>query len=274
MTRLLLGCAALILGAAAAVRAADGPAVNASTAAPKTVITSRSARVLGKGRTVEFTGDVVLVRGSDTMWADRLITEDNNAFARAWGNVVFRRESEGDPVRWESWGDRAVYDTRLASGTVWGDGKSARARRTPVGDPSLRGGVVDVEAPVITLARTSTGPVVSDAAAGLAQARGSVYIKSLESTPTVRVTELWSERADYNGPEDRFAVEGVYGVSAWGDRPDGPPANLDRPYARQSQGRDLREVEGERIVFHPVSRRLVVERRAKAFIRFEQKGTN
>ncbi len=259
-----------ILGVAGVTRAADSAAVNASTAAPKTVITSRSARVLGKGRTVEFTGDVVLVRGADTMWADRLVTEDNNAFARAWGNVVFRRQSEGDLVRWESWGDRAVYDTRLASGTVWGDAKAARARRIPVGDPTLRGGVVDVEAPVITLARTATGPVVSDGAAGLAQARGGVYIKSVESTPTARVTELWSERADYNGPEDRFEVEGVF-LGKWesAEGEEGLPPTLDRSYARQSQGRDQRELEGERIVFHPAARRVVVERRARAFIRFE-----
>lgn len=271
MTRLSLGCAALILGAAGAVWAAESPAVNTSTSAPKTVITSRTARVLGKGRTVEFTGDVVLVRGADTMWADRLVTEDNNAFARAWGNVVFRRQSEGDLVRWESWGDRAVYDTRLASGTVWGDGKAARARRTPVGDPTLRGGVVEVEAPVITLARTATGPVVSDGAAGLAHARGGVYIKSVESTPTVRVTQLWSERADYNGPEDRFEVEGVF-LGKWERaEEDGLPPSLDRSYARQTEGRDQRELQGERIVFHPAARRVVVERRAQAFIRFEQK---
>lgn len=260
----------ICLGLCVSLCAADDSVVNASTAPPKTVITSRSARVTGKGRFVEFTGDVVLVRGADTLWADRLITEDNNAFARAWGSVRFRRQSFGDPVLWESWGDRAVYDTRLASGTIWGDASVARARRSPEGDPSLRGGVVDVEAPVITLARIATGPVVSDGAAGLAQARGGVYIKSVESTPIARVTEVWSERADYNGPEDRFEVEGVFPRPFAENASDGFPQVLDRPYARQIQGREQRDVEGERIVLHPTAQRVVVERRAKARMRFEQ----
>jgi lipopolysaccharide export system protein LptA len=91
--------------------AAEDLAVERSTESPKTVITSRSARVLGKGQSVEFTGNVKLTRGNDFMSADRLVTEDNNRLARAWGKVFFRRDGAEEPVRWEAWGDRAVYDT-------------------------------------------------------------------------------------------------------------------------------------------------------------------
>jgi hypothetical protein len=70
-----------------------------------------------------------------------------------------------------------------------------------------------------------------------------------------RVTELWADRSDFDGPADLFS-------SRRGLRPErgrgfaeeagtgGPPAGLDRPYARQTQGREKRELRGE-IILHP-----------------------
>jgi lipopolysaccharide transport protein LptA len=147
-------------------------AVERSTEAPKTVITSQSARVLGKGQSTEFLGDVKLTRGNDFMSADRLVTEDNNAIARAWGHVFFRRDGTEEPVRWEAWGDRAVYETAAASGTLWGETRMARARRTPNGDEAMAGGVVEMVAPEITLARVSRSTGTSDLSAGIVTGRG------------------------------------------------------------------------------------------------------
>lgn len=261
--------------------AAEDLAVVRSTDLPKTVITSKSARVLGKGQSVEFTGDVTLTRGNDFMSADRLVTEDNNNVARAWGQVFFRRDGAEEPVRWEAWGDRAVYDTSLASGTLWGERQPARSRRTPNGVVAMAGGVVEMVAPEISFLRVSRSTGTSDFSAGIVNGRGGVYLKSLEAGPPSRVTELWAERSDFDGPADSFRLSGAFapkgafvpgGEGPWhgGAVPEGgPPSPLDRPYARQSQGREKRELRGEIIVLHPSSRRLEVERAVQAYLLFE-----
>lgn len=271
----------------AVTAAAEDLAVVRSTDLPKTVITSQSARVLGKGQSVEFTGNVTLTRGNDFMSADRLVTEDNNNVARAWGQVFFRRDGAEEPVRWEAWGDRAVYDTSLASGTLWGESQPARSRRTPNGVVAMAGGVVEMVAPEISFSRVTRSTGTSDLSAGIVNGRGGVYLKSLEAGPPPRVTELWADRSDFDGPADCFRLSGAFapkGASApkgafvpggegpWrgGAAPEGgPPVPLDRPYARQRQGRDQRELRGEIIVLHPSSRRLEVERAVQTYLLFE-----
>ncbi len=256
-------------------------AVERSTEAPKTVITSQSARVLGKGQSTEFLGDVKLTRGNDFMSADRLVTEDNNAIARAWGHVFFRRDGTEEPVRWEAWGDRAVYETAAASGTLWGETRMARARRTPNGDEAMAGGVVEMVAPEITLARVSRSTGTSALSAGIVTGRGGVYLKSVEAGTVPRVTELWSDRSYFDGPADLFRLEGAFAPpgalassGAFAPAPGGvdrvgPPVLTDRPYARQGQGREKRELRGEIIVLHPSERRLVVERGVRADLLYE-----
>lgn len=241
-----------------------------STGLPKTVITSRSARVLGKGQSVEFTGNVTLTRGNDYLSADRLVTENNNTVARAWGQVVFRRDGAEEPVRWEAWGDRAVYDTSLSSGTLWGESRPARSRRTPNGAAAMAGGVVEMVAPEISFSRVLRSTGTSDLSAGIVNGRGGVYLKSLEAGPPPRVTELWADRSDFDGPADCFRLAGTFVPWHGGAEPEGdPPALLDRPYARQRQGRDQRELRGEIIVLHPSRRRLEVERAVQAYLLFE-----
>jgi hypothetical protein len=255
----------------AVTAAAEDLAVVRSTDLPKTVITSKSARVLGKGQSVEFTGDVTLTRGNDFMSADRLVTEDNNAVARAWGQVFFRRDGGEDPVRWEAWGDRAVYDTSVASGTLWGERQRALARRTPNGVAALAGGVVEMQAPEISFSRVSRSTGTSALSAGIVNGRGGVYLKSVEAGPAPRVTELWADRSDFDGPADCFRLEGAYALANGGAEPEGPPASLDRPYARQSQGREKRELRGKVILLHPSIRRLEVERAVQANLLFEDR---
>jgi hypothetical protein len=280
-----------------------------STEVPKTVITSLSARVLGKGSSVEFKGNVQLTRGSDFLSADRLVTEDNNNVARAFGNVFFRREDVGEVVRWEAWGDRGVYDSGLSSGTLWGENSPARARRTPLSGAALPGGAVEMVAPEIFFTRVDSSSGTSALSAGIVRGRGGVYLKSVEAGLLGRTTEVWSDRSDFDGPADRFRMEGAFapkgafapngafatsgafgtdgafapngaipssgmfsfnGLLAVGA---GPPLPLDRPYARQTQGLGKRELRGEIIDLHPSEKRLVVRRSVKADLLFETRRT-
>jgi len=277
MKRILFG----VMLAAGSV-AAEELAVVRSTDLPKTVIVSKSARVLGKGQSVEFTGDVTLTRGTDFMSADRLVTEDNNNVARAWGRVFFRRDGAEEPVRWEAWGDRAVYDTSVASGTLWGETQPARARRTPQGGADMTGGVVEMVAPEIDFSRVNRSTGTTPLSAGIVNGRGGVYLKSVESGKVSRVTELWADRSNFDGPADRFRLEGAFApAGAFGGSSSeggfvfpGVPGGVDRPYARQGQGRDKRELRGQVIVLHPSSRRLEVERAVQANLLFESSPKN
>ncbi|MBK8575847.1 MAG: hypothetical protein IPN90_09275 [Elusimicrobia bacterium] len=270
-----------LMGGAAG--AAEELSVVRSTDLPKTVITSRSARVLGKGSSVEFTGNVTLTRGNDFLSADRLVTEDKNNVARAWGQVFFRRDGAEEPVRWEAWGDRGVYDTGLSSGTLWGEQKPAHARRTPLGNDALSGGIVDMVASEIALMRVDRSTGHDRPCCGDCQRSGGVYLKSVEAGPLSRVTELWADRSDFDGPSDRFRLEGAFaptgafaqkgafspGGGGTESDPEGPPLPLDRPYARQTQGREKRELRGEIIDLHPSEKRLVVQKAVRANLLFE-----
>lgn len=259
-----------------AVSRGDASSVIRSTEGVKTVITSKSARVLRKGDSVEFTGDVQLTRGHDFMSADRLVTEDNNNVARAWGKVFFRRDGPGEPICWEAWGDRSVYNSAASSGTLWGESQPAHARRTPREENDLPGGVVDMFASEITLTRVEKSSGTSDLSAGIVKGRGGVYLKSMGGASPVRVTELWADRSDFDGPSDRFRLEGAFAATGafvsqstfTGLPPEGgaPP----RPFGRQTQGRDVRELSGEVIDLHPSERRLVVQRSVQAHVLFEQ----
>ncbi|MBL8023755.1 MAG: hypothetical protein JNK54_05670 [Elusimicrobia bacterium] len=266
------GALIMALGLGGGVLAAENPVV-VSTDLPKTIITSESARVIGKGESVEFLGKVTLTRGSDFLSADRLVTEEKNTFARAWGSVFFRRESSDQPVLWEAWGDRAVYDTQTASGTLWGKGRPARARRTPEVKGRVSGGTVDMESPQITLARVERSTSSAGVSAGVVQGSGGVYLRSVERGPVDRLTELWSDRVDFDGPLDRFRLEGAFVPWSGMAVPGGPPPALDRPYARQIHGWDKRELRGLLIDMHPTDRRLVVEKRVRADLLYESAVT-
>ena len=97
----------------AAMVAVSTPAVSLSTGPvappPKTVITSKKVQVLQRGRAVEFTGDVTLTREGDRLTADRVVTEEGNTVARAWGHVALSRNSPVENLTWEAWGDEAAY---------------------------------------------------------------------------------------------------------------------------------------------------------------------
>lgn len=87
----------------------------------KTVIKGARMDVLKKGEMTEFTGGVTLTRGNDFMSADRMVNHEKDGVTQAWGRVYLRRK---DPIRgalWETWSDRAVYDSNASSGTLWGN---------------------------------------------------------------------------------------------------------------------------------------------------------
>lgn len=257
--------------ASAAETAATVPAVSVSTApeapAPRTVITSRKVRVLDRGRAVEFTGEVTLTREGDQLTADRVVTQEGNTIARAWGRVTLRRRSPVENLMWEAWGDEAVYDTAGSSGTLFGVLSPARAARSVVQDGAKKELRFELAARRITFFEER--PVApSTAAASMAEADGGVYIRSEETAPKPRRTELWAGRAAFDGREGRLTLEGGFEVPP-GFSGARPPEATDRPFSRQTMGREIRDVSGEVMTYRPAVRRLVVERRALARVLYE-----
>lgn len=237
--------------------------VTLGAAEGKTVISSDRMRVLGKGQSAEFTGRVRLTREEDLLTADRLVTEEKNTLARAWGGVYLRRELPADALRWEAWGDRGAYDTAAASGTLWGDAAPARARRSSSNNAPESAGRFKMEAPEI-LFRDARSTV--PAQGGFAEGRRGVHLQAEEPPPEGRTTDLWADSMNYDGPGNRVVLSGGF---ARDGGPDGPPPNMDRPFARQRAGRDLRELRGRSLVYYPNDQRLSVSGTVEAYLEFD-----
>jgi hypothetical protein len=178
-------------------------AAGAAESVPKAYISGREVRVLRRGQAVEFTGGVVLTRGTDSLRADRMISEETTKIARAFGRVHLRREDPVAGVRWDVWGDRGVYDTLTASGTLWGRGRAAQLRRTE-GASGSAGPELTMEALRLSVSNGDGG-----SASGL-EAWGKVHADLRESTPARR-TRLWADRAVYESESGTARFWGVYG---------------------------------------------------------------
>lgn len=260
----------------AAMVAVSTPAVSLSTGPvappPKTVITSKKVQVLQRGRAVEFTGDVTLTREGDRLTADRVVTEEGNTVARAWGHVALSRNSPVENLTWEAWGDEAAYDTSNSSGTLWGVTAPARAARAMILADGKKEVRFQLEAQRITFFQDRSGGVAeSSAPLSMADAGGGVFIRSEESAPRPRRTELWSGRAVFDGREGRLTLENGFRPPP-GFSNTMPPSESDRPFCRQTVGREIRDVSGEVMTYRPSTRRLVVERNAMARVLFEAKA--
>jgi lipopolysaccharide transport protein LptA len=248
------------LGLSAALFAA----FTSAWAAPqdRTVITSRSVRVLDKGRLVEFTGDVRLTRGSDFLSADRLVTEEERDFARAWGHVVLRRDDASTGTRWEAWGDRADYSPEASSGTLWGDAAPVRARRYAA--DRGEGPAFELETAVLRFQRGG-----GDRRADTAHASGRVRLHQRDDVAPARESVLWSDEAFFDGASGEMRLTGAFDGERTGRLgPVGIPVGP-RPYAQQKEGVEWREMAGRTIRYRSSDRRLAVEGEVQALVRFE-----
>lgn len=249
----------LLVWAAARGAAEEAPFVSTET---RTIITSDRVRVLDRGESVEFTGRVALSRGGDRLTAERVVTTEKNTLAEAWDRVYLRREWPGDPARWEAWGDHGLYDTHTSSGHLRGGAaRPARALRTPrADDPGT--GRFELEATDIFFRNgESTVPVRG----GFAEASGGVWLAG-EEPALHRRTELWSDRMDYDGAREEMVFTGGF---ARGAPSPGSPGGGDRPFARQTDGREARELRALRLAYHPGARRLSLSGGVEAVFLFE-----
>jgi len=229
-------------------------------ASPKTVITSREMRVTRRGEALEFVGDVVLRRGNDVLTADRLMTQEKNTVAEAWGNVHLLRRFPLEKGEWEAWGDHGVYNTESSSGALWGVSQPARATRGSEKDVS--GGRLSLESTEIIFFEVGlSSNTLKSFSLNMAPGTGGVYMKSDEEFPLFRKTEVWADHAFFDGNDGWLSLEGAFPSGVF-PIPGSPPPALDRPFARQTTAKDVREIRGERILFHSENIRLIVKGRA------------
>lgn len=255
---------------------ATGSALFAASAAPKTVITGSRMNLLNKGDAVEFVGGVKVVRGNDSLSADKVLSEEKNGYVHAWGNVYLRRDVPEENVRWEAWSQEGVYLTDASSATLWNKTSRVKLKRSSLSSvdtvPS-RSSHLEMKAIRVTFFQStdpqpsavmeypfvSTMPVaVTTATFGAMEAQGDVYVFSQEvstSAPT-RKTEIWSAEAFFDG-------RGWRGVFWNRDVRDGENSF---PRARQQEGHSVRNLKGETLVYHMEDRRLVVQGRVSAEI--------
>jgi len=224
--------------------------------APKTVIKGSRMNLIRKGEAAEFTGGVTLTRGNDFLSADRMTADEKQNTVHAWGDVYLRRDDPAQDLRWEAWSDEGIYDTQASSGTLIGKKKIVRVKRSSMGAAN-RPAPLHLEADRMWFfqAAGATDTVTS------AEARGRVYVRYAESTPTVRLTEVWSTHAHLDGPTGglRFWNAPEAPAGAPGGRPGGT-----LPKARQVEGAAVRNLMGETIRYFVKEERLAVESRATA----------
>ncbi|HMU75384.1 MAG TPA: hypothetical protein PKD69_06410, partial [Elusimicrobiota bacterium] len=147
--------------------------------------------------------------------------------------------------------------------------RAARAMILADGKKEVR---FQLEAQRITFFQDRSGGVAeSSAPLSMADAGGGVFIRSEESAPRPRRTELWSGRAVFDGREGRLTLENGFRPPP-GFSNTMPPSESDRPFCRQTVGREIRDVSGEVMTYRPSTRRLVVERNAMARVLFEAKA--
>jgi lipopolysaccharide export system protein LptA len=242
---LLMGPAPTILGRENAPEAS----------APKTVITGGRMNLLRKGDAVEFVGGVTLVRGKDRLAAERMVSEEKRGLVKAWGDVRLRRDMPAEGVRWEAWADEGAYDTRASSGTLRGKKRAVRVKRSPLVARSTEP-VVYLEAERMTFFQAKSpaapGEASPDQAASV-EAWERVYLRYDETVPEARRTEVWADRASYDGVTGELRF--------WNGA-----AAAKFPRARQEQGGQAREVSGKVISFFAREERLSVEQNVQAVV--------
>jgi hypothetical protein len=266
----LLFCAALTAGAVK--KAADGP---------QTTITGKKMTLLTKGRLVGFVGDVKMTRGDDFMSADRMVTDEQNNTSHAWNKVYYRRDDPVTRVRWEIWGDEALYDTGFSSGTLWGTGKRpVRVKRTML-PPAAKDETLWLQADKIVMfdaqsatasaaaasASTATAAVSPSTSSTCVNVYGRVYAR-YKGGADAGQTEVWSEKGFYNGPEGKLEFTGGYPwKKARADVPIPQLTDAEKPVARQENAKgERRHMKGESISYSAATGRWAIKRNVFATI--------
>ena len=219
------------------------------TAAPKTIIKGSRMNLIRKGEAAEFTGGVTLTRGNDFLSADRMTADDAQSNIHAWGHVYLRRDDRVQGLRWEAWADEGIYETKASSGTLIGKKKLVRVKRSALGVAKSTA-PLHLEADRMWFFQTT--PAGSTEAVTSAEAAGEVYVRYAESTPTARLTEVWSTHARLDGPTGALRF--------WND----PRETL--PKARQLEGAASRNLAGEAITYFVKEERLAVEEQVTAVL--------
>src|SRR5262245_36469236 len=121
---ILVAAAAVVIGTAVSLFAARATFSNKESSdksqpAPKTVITGSQMNLLNKGDAVEFVGGVKVVRGNDSLSANKVLSEEKKGMVHAWGDVYLRRDIPDENVRWEAWAQEGAYNTDASSATLW-----------------------------------------------------------------------------------------------------------------------------------------------------------
>ncbi len=280
---LLFGTGGLLFAASAVLAPRDGRSEDGRPA-PKTIITGSRMNLLNKGDAVEFVGGVKVVRGNDSLSADRVLSEEKKGLVHAWGNVYLRRNVPEENIKLEAWSQEAAYNTDTSSATLRNKGSQAKLRRSDLssdGERLSKTSYLEMKAVRMTFFEStdprpsavmgyplvSTAPVAASTSTfGAMEAQGDVYVFSQEvstSAPTKK-TEIWATESFFEGRGRRAVF--------WNK--DGGSAAFPFPRARQEEDDAVRNLKGETLIYHMDDQRLVVQGRVSAEMWTPKKSTD
>jgi lipopolysaccharide export system protein LptA len=268
--RVIFFTVALVLGLSFSVLRGEQTPSSDRAEPPKTRITGERMNLLRKGEAVEFVGSVKMVRGTDFLSADRMVSDEKKGLVQAWGNVYLRREVPEENLRWEAWGEEGAYNNEVGSGTLMGKKKQTRVRRTYV-TPRTDEGRFEMEADRITFFRSTSTRLSSEDTSAVA--RGNVYAVFEDTGPPKRLTQVWAGHAVYHGSEGRAQFWKGYESKRFGKISDLTEtervffaAAEGMPWARQTEEKETRNLSGKTLAYFVQDERLTVEENVRALL--------
>jgi lipopolysaccharide export system protein LptA len=202
-----------------------------------TTIQGARMELVDKGKEVLFSGGVKLVRGTDTMLAREMRTNQTRDKVNVKGNVRLTREASSTDT-WKAFGDLGFYNTKDGTGYLIGTAKRAHVTRTEVVTSTITR-LTEIFADRIDFVREGQR----------AFARGNVYGKTVDPK-TGDVYEFQSAEADHFGDDGRVVLRG------------GP----EQPVITSTGPKGTRRVTGKTLIYYIDARRLVSTENAEAVV--------
>jgi len=190
--------------------------------------------LLNKGETVVFSDGVSLVRSSDTLTADKMVTDKERDKIHAYGDVCLHRKMN-DGESWKGYGAEGFYDTKPGTGFLLGKGKQAHLIYNQVLS-STETRKIDLFADRVDFSNPSQ----------IGYAKGNVYGRTVDPG-TSDLYEFWSQNAELDKQKNVIILSGRV-----------------QPLVTQTKGDEKKNIRGDVITYYIDSKKFVAEGKSQA----------